>query len=129
MVTRVIVYTLLLVLNGVSAIPAADGVPPPEQLVVLFLKIITYDQSFQFDSTKTVTIYLPYRRSNPESYEQMLAVQKFFEKNEGLTVEGARVRWWRLRLMTPYRDCWNQDALTMASCWLPACPTKPCAAS
>jgi len=58
---------------------------------MLFLKVITYDQSFEFDSTKTVTIYLPYERSNAASYEQFRAAQKFFDNNKKLTVEGARV--------------------------------------
>lgn len=58
---------------------------------MLFLKVITYDQSFEFDNTKTVTIYLPYEHSNAASYEQFRAALKFFDKNKGLTVEGARV--------------------------------------
>jgi len=59
---------------------------------MLFLKVITYDQSFTFDATKTVTVYLPYERRSAVSYEQYRETQKFFDKNKQLTVEGARVR-------------------------------------
>lgn len=84
--------TLLLMMGWMSFAHAGDRAPAPEQVIMLFLKVITYDQSFEFNDTKTVTIYMPYERSNPVSYEQFRASRRFFDKNKELTVDGARVR-------------------------------------
>lgn len=89
---RIIACTLLLMIGWMSFVLAGDGATAPDQVIMLFLRVITYDQSFEFDSTKTVTIYLPYERSDAASYEQFRAAQKFFDKNKKLTVDGARVR-------------------------------------
>jgi hypothetical protein len=83
---------LLLAMGGMPSARAGDGAPSPDQVIMLFLKVITYDQSFTFDATKTVTVYLPYERSSATSYEQYRETQKFFDKNKQLTVDGARVR-------------------------------------
>jgi len=91
-VIRILTCTLLLAVGWMSYVQAGDGAPAPDQVLMLFLKVITYDQSFKFDDTKTVTVYLPYERSDASSYEQFRAAQKFFDKNKELTVEGARVR-------------------------------------
>ena len=89
---RIMACILVLVMGGLPSVRAGEGEPSPEQVIMLFLKVITYDQSFTFDDTKTVTVYLPYERSSAVSYEQYRETQKFFDKNKQLTVEGARVR-------------------------------------
>jgi hypothetical protein len=91
-VLRFLACTVLLIIGWTSIVQAGDGALSPDQMIMLFLKVITYDQSFEFDSTKTVTVYLPYERSNPASYEQFRAAQKFFDRNKELRVEGAHVR-------------------------------------
>jgi hypothetical protein len=91
-VFRIMACILLLAMGGMPSARAGDGAPSPDQVIMLFLKVITYDQSFTFDATKTVTVYLPYERSSATSYEQYRETQKFFDKNKQLTVDGARVR-------------------------------------
>ncbi|MCX6835391.1 MAG: hypothetical protein NTW07_09715, partial [candidate division Zixibacteria bacterium] len=91
-VLRFLACTALLIVGWMSIVQAGDGALSPDQMIVLFLKVITYDQSFEFDSTKTVTVYLPYERSNAASFEQFRTAQKFFDRNKELSVEGAHVR-------------------------------------
>ncbi len=64
----------------------------PELGVPLFLKILSYDQSYKFDDNKTVDLYLSYDKAEPTSYEQFRATQAYFQKNPDVTVFGARVR-------------------------------------
>lgn len=88
---RFLACTVLVIVGWTSIVQAGVEALSSDQMIMLFLKVITYDQSFEFDSTKTVTVYLPYERSNPASYEQFRAAQRFFDKNKKIAVEGASV--------------------------------------
>lgn len=89
--TRIITYIALVAAVGISALADGDMSVEPTQGIPLFLKIITYDNSYEFGETKTVNVCLPYVRRNAASYEQYRACSRFFEKNKDTRVSGARV--------------------------------------
>ncbi|MEW5796137.1 MAG: hypothetical protein AB1772_07225 [Candidatus Zixiibacteriota bacterium] len=80
-----------LFLLGSHASSVAEALDPA-QAIPLFLKIVSYDQSFQGGPDRTVTVYLPYDRREAPSYEQYRVAQRYFEKNADLTVLGSRIR-------------------------------------
>lgn len=64
----------------------------PESGIPLFLKIVTYDNSFHPGALSGVVVYLVYDKSVPHSYEQMLASHEFFRSNNKLRVSGLSIK-------------------------------------
>ena len=89
---RVLLTILAWSLVGTNSARATDDLVAPELAVPLFLKILSYDQSYKFDKDKTVDFYLPYDKADAASYEQYRAARGYFQKNEDVTVFGAKVR-------------------------------------
>lgn len=58
----------------------------PALAIPLFLKIITYDESFQPEQLDGIQLLLLYDRSDAHSYSQFVEAQEFFEKNKALKV-------------------------------------------
>lgn len=89
---RLGVYIVVLSLIWLAVAVGDPAAIAPDKGITLFLKIITYDNSYQFDRTKTVNVYLPYERSNAVSYQQFRGAREFLENASNLKVAGARVR-------------------------------------
>jgi hypothetical protein len=87
----IIIISLLTLMGGLSS-EAEDKIVTPELAIPIFLKILSYDQGFTFNDTKTVDFYLPYDRANEVSYEQYRSTREYFSKNKGTSVFGARIR-------------------------------------
>jgi hypothetical protein len=85
-------FIIVLSLSGWAVAVGDPGAIAPDKGITLFLKIVTYDNSYDFDSSKVVTLYMPYERSNPVTYEQFRQARKFLENATTLRVAGARVR-------------------------------------
>jgi hypothetical protein len=97
-VLKIIGHIVLLGAINFAALAGDKIVVEPVKGITLFLKIITYDDSYEFDATKTVNVYLPYVRSNASSYEQFRACRTFFDQNKDLKVSGAAVNFIPFRL-------------------------------
>ena len=89
---RLGVFILVFSLIGWTAAAGDPAAIAPDKGITLFLKIVTYDNSYEFDASKVVTLYLPYERSNPVSYEQFRQARDFLENATTLRVAGARIQ-------------------------------------
>lgn len=95
LVLNIFILAILLMVSGngvpVLAQGVSDDAVSPEMAIPLFLKIITYDQSFNEDSIEAIIVYMVYAKSATKSYEQMLASRDYFKSKKALEVRGVPV--------------------------------------
>jgi hypothetical protein len=70
---------------------AGEKIVDPDLAIPVYLKIITYDNSFDAKKLKTIQVFLLYDQSNAKSYSQMLDVDEYFRTNRDLQVSGVDV--------------------------------------
>ncbi|MFH2057013.1 MAG: YfiR/HmsC family protein [bacterium] len=65
---------------------AGNAEVDPANYIPLFLKIVTYDEQFGAGELPRLKIGILYDKSDPESYRQYLAVERYFEETKDLSL-------------------------------------------
>ena len=89
---KLFLWFVTLVFMCPAVLSGEDNIIQPKVGLPLFLKIITYDESFNAGSFERITIYVVYDRSNSLSYEDYLEVDEFFRVHPDINVDGIQVR-------------------------------------
>lgn len=81
----------VILLSGISSLGEEHKFVSPKQGIPLFLKIVTYDDSFHPDNLDGVTVYVLYDKASATSYEQMVLSREYFREHENLRVSGLSI--------------------------------------
>ena len=89
---KILPWIAALVFICPSILLSEDNRIQPKVGLPLFLKIITYDESFNTGGFEKITIYVIYDRSIDLSYEDYLEIEEFFRIHPDINVDGIEVR-------------------------------------
>ena len=89
---KILTTSLILTLACPIALMGGDNYIRPDVGLPLFLKIITYDESFASGIYDKITIYVLYDRSISESYQHYLEVEEYFRIHSDINVDGVPVQ-------------------------------------
>lgn len=93
MVRGTLKYCLLILLIAAGAVGKRDSAIDPALGIALFLKIVTYDESFDPKALKVLNICVVYDRKRVHSFEQFRQIEAFFKGRPDLKVNGVAVQY------------------------------------